>query len=128
MAIYIKGKKISATSGRPVEIIGIDTTDATAGESDILLGKTAYVNNIKITGISTFDSDTKDATATAKDIYVGQTAYINEQKVTGTMPDNGSATASIDGLTSTSVDIPAGYTSGGTVSLTSDIEDALAAI
>ncbi len=34
----------------------------------------------------------------------------------------------IDGLTSTQVEIPEGYTLGGTVSLTNDIEDALAAI
>ena len=49
-------------------------------------------------------------------------------KVTGTMPNNGSTSATIDGLTATTATIPAGYTSGGTVSLTSDIEDALAAI
>ena len=44
------------------------------------------------------------------------------------MPNNGGMTTTMDGLTVTSVSIPAGYTSGGTVSLTSDIEDALAAI
>ena len=48
--------------------------------------------------------------------------------IEGTMANNGSTSASIDGLTTTSVSIPAGYTTGGTVSLTSDIEDALAAI
>ena len=37
-------------------------------------------------------------------------------------------TKAIDGLTATSVDIPAGYTSGGSVNLTNDIEEALAAI
>ena len=42
--------------------------------------------------------------------------------------DNGTVNASIDGLTVTSYSIPAGYTSGGTVSLTNDIEQALAAI
>ena len=54
--------------------------------------------------------------------------YVKGVKVTGSMPNNGSTSATIDGLTSTSVTIPAGYTSGGTVSLTSDIEDALSAI
>ena len=49
-------------------------------------------------------------------------------KVTGTMPDNGSVAGTMDGLTTTSVTIPAGYTSGGAVSLTDDIEQALAAI
>ena len=44
------------------------------------------------------------------------------------MANNGALSLTIDGVTSTSVNIPAGYTSGGTVSLTSDIYDALAAI
>lgn len=58
------------------------------------------------------------------DIFVDSTGKVVE----GTMPNNGSTSASIDGMTTTSVSIPAGYTTGGTVSLTSDIEDALAAI
>ena len=44
------------------------------------------------------------------------------------MPNNGSVSNTIDGLTAISVAIPAGYTTGGTVSLTNDIETALAAI
>ena len=47
----------------------------------------------------------------------------------GTMVNNGAVVATIDGLTTTSYTIPAGYHSGtGTVSLTDDIETALAAI
>ena len=47
----------------------------------------------------------------------------------GTMVDNGAVNATIDGLTTTSYAIPAGKHSGsGTVSLTNDIENALAAI
>lgn len=48
--------------------------------------------------------------------------------VTGSMPNSGSAAGTIDGLTTTSITVPAGYTIGGTISLTSDIENALAAI
>ena len=48
--------------------------------------------------------------------------------VTGTMANNGAVSGTIDGLTTMSFTVPAGYTTGGTVSLTSDIEDALAAI
>jgi hypothetical protein len=56
--------------------------------------------------------------------FVSSTGVVTE----GTMANNGDVSASMDGLTQTSVTIPAGYTSGGTISLTSDIEDALAAI
>lgn len=71
---------------------------------------------------------TEDADAAAGDILLDKTAYVGGVKVTGTMVNNGDVSKTMDGLTTTSVDIPAGYTSGGTVSLTSDIEDALSAI
>ena len=72
--------------------------------------------------------DTTDADAVAADILIDKTVYINGVKVTGTMPNNGDITDTIDGLTITSKVIPSGYTSGGTISLTNDIETALAAI
>lgn len=49
-------------------------------------------------------------------------------QIEGTMTNNGSISGTIDGLTTTSYAISAGYTSGGSVSLTNDIETALAAI
>lgn len=71
---------------------------------------------------------TADANAVAANILDDKTAYVNGVKVTGTMPNNGAISKTIDGLSVTSATIPAGYTSGGTVSLTGDIEEALAAI
>ena len=72
--------------------------------------------------------DTTDGDATAAEILDGKFAYAKGVKVEGTMPNNGAIAATIDGLTTTSYAVPAGYTSGGTVSLTNDIETALAAI
>lgn len=71
---------------------------------------------------------TSDANATAQQILTGATAYVDGIKITGSMPNNGSVSKTIDGMTTASAVVPAGYTSGGTISLTSDIEDALAGI
>ncbi len=68
-------------------------------------------------------------TAAAAEILSGETAWVGGAKVTGSMTNNGAKALTIDGLTTTSVTIPAGYHNGsGKVSLTSDIEEALAAI
>lgn len=72
--------------------------------------------------------DTTDANALAGEILDGKSAYVAGVKVEGAMPNNGSVSAEIDGITTTSKVIPAGYTSGGTISLSDDIETALAAI
>lgn len=71
---------------------------------------------------------TTDADATAADILSGKSAYVNGLKVSGSMPNNGTVGGTIDGLTSMSLEIPAGYTTGGIFSLDSSIEEALAAI
>ncbi len=49
-------------------------------------------------------------------------------EVDGSMANNGAVSGTIDGLTATAYEVPSGYTPGGTVSLTGDIETALAAI
>ena len=72
--------------------------------------------------------DTSTGTAAAGDILTGKIAFVKGESVTGSMPNNGATNLTIDGMQATSVSVPAGYTTGGTVSLTSSIEEALAAI
>ncbi len=73
--------------------------------------------------------DVTGVTAGAEDVLIGNDIVSSTGAVvSGTMPNNGSVTDAIDGMTKMSVDIPAGYTTGGTISLTDDIEEALAAI
>lgn len=86
------------------------------------------LSQVTVAAIPSNYIDTSEGDATAPDILSGKIAFVGGLKVTGTMPDNGSVAGTMDGLTTTSVTIPAGYTSGGTVSLTDDIEQALAAI
>lgn len=73
--------------------------------------------------------DVSDVTLT-KDKALEGFIFVDKQGVeqVGSMKNNGAISETIDGLTKTSVTIPAGYTTGGTVSLTDDIENALAEI
>lgn len=73
--------------------------------------------------------DVTGVTAAAADVLDGKFIVLPDgTKVEGTMANNGDVSASMDGMTTTTVTIPAGYTTGGTISLTDDIEQALAAI
>ena len=68
--------------------------------------------------------DTASASAAAGDILSGKTAYGASGSISGSMSNNGSTGGTI-GTVAGTYTIPAGYTSGGTVSLT-NVSDCLA--
>ena len=117
-------------SGAGKVSVTVETKEVTPTKAaqEIVPSTGKLLSKVSVAAIPNNYVDTGDADAVAANILDSKTAYVNGAKVVGTMPNNGSVSASMDGLTTTSVTISAGYTSGGTVSLTSDIEDALAAI
>lgn len=115
--------------------ITLETKSATpsASSQDITPTSGKVLSKVTVAAIPAKYGDTTGDTATAADIVAGVKAHTisngSATQITGTMVDRGTVTATIDGLTTTSYTIQAGKHSGsGTVSLTSDIEDALSAI
>lgn len=88
------------------------------------------LSDVTVGAIPANYADTSIVTAGAADVLANKVIVdASGATVAGTMPNNGAVAATIDGLSVTSYTVPAGYHSGsGTVSLTSDIETALAAI
>lgn len=105
------------------------TATPTKSAQTIVPTKGKVLDRVTVAAIPDDYQDVTGVTATAADVLVGKKIVDAEGTVvTGTMADNGAINATIDGLTTTSYTIPAGKTSGGTISLTNDIEMALAAI
>lgn len=88
------------------------------------------LSGVTVAAIPDNYQDVSASTVTAPDVLTGKVFTAKDGTVTtGTMANNGAVAASFDGLTATSYTIPTGYHSGsGSVSLTGDIEAALAAL
>lgn len=118
-------------SGAGKVSVVLETKSATPAEAaqDITPTKGKVIGKVTVGAIPTKYKDVSGVTAGAGDVLDGKFIVdATGAKIEGTMANNGAISKTIDGLTQTSVQIPAGYTSGGTVSLTDDIENALAAI
>ena len=118
-------------SGSGKVSITVETKTATPSKSSQSITPTTgkVLSKVTVAAIPDAYQDVTGVTAAAANVLDGK-VFVDATgaEVEGTMANNGSASNSIDGLTTTSVSIPAGYTTGGTVSLTDDIETALAAI
>lgn len=114
--------------------IVLETKSATPTTSSQTITPTSgkVLSQVTVNAIPAKFGDTTGDTAVAANLLAGAKAHTivngTATQITGTMANNGAISGSIDGLTTTSYTIAAGYTSGGTVSLTDDIETALAAI
>ncbi len=87
------------------------------------------LSQVSVAAIPSDYQDVSNVDAAAADVLSGKTIVAADgTEIEGTMTNLGSVSATIDGLSATSTTIAAGYTSGGTISLTSDIETRLAAI
>jgi hypothetical protein len=118
-------------SGAGKVSVVLETKSATPAEAaqDITPTKGKVLGKVTVGAIPEKYKDVSGVTAGAADVLDGKFIVLADgSKVEGTMANNGAISKTIDGLTQTSVAIPAGYTSGGTVSMTDDIENALAAI
>lgn len=73
--------------------------------------------------------DISKVTATAPHVLLGDVFVgADGKEAEGTMPDNGEIALTIDPLTQSSVSVPEGYTSGGAVTMTDDLLNALKSI
>ena len=118
-------------SGAGKVSIALETKSTTPTEAaqDITPTKGKVLGKVTVGAIPAKYKDVSGVTAGAGDVLDGKFIVLADgSKVEGTMANNGAIAKTIDGLTQTSVEVPAGYTSGGTVSLTDAIETALAAI
>lgn len=125
---YTIPKGYHSGTGKVQIVLETKTVTPTKSVQDITPTAGKVLSKVTVAAIPDKYIDTSDADAVAANILADKTAYVKGAKVEGTMPNNGTTGGSIDGLTTTSYTIPSGYTSGGTVNLTSDIEEALAAI
>ena len=125
---YTIPKGYHSGTGKVQIVLETKTVTPTKSVQDITPTAGKVLSKVTVAAIPDNYTDTSDADAVAANILADKTAYVKGAKVEGTMPNNGATGGSIDGLTTTSYTIPSGYTSGGTVNLTSDIEEALAAI
>lgn len=119
--------------------VSLETKTVTPISTSVTITPTSgkLFSSVTVNPIPNNYMDVFDATVTAEDILENQVAYgLDDEKgdgrgkrIVGTMPNNGVVRLTIDGLTVTSVKIPYGHVAdNSTVSLTSDIYDALAAI
>lgn len=125
---YTIPKGFHSGTGKVQIVLETKTVTPTKEVQDITPSSGKVLSKVTVAAIPDKFKDTTGTDVTAADVLADKVFVNGAGTGTGSMPNNGDTSKTIDGISMTSVDIPAGYTSGGTVSLTGDIEEALAAI
>jgi hypothetical protein len=127
---YTIPKGFHSGTGTVKLVLETKTVTPTKSAQDVTPTAGKVLSKVTVAAIPDKYQDTSGVTTQAAnvldgDFFVDKTGELTE----GTMPNKGAVSATIDGLTTTSYTVPKGYHNGsGKVSLTSDIENALAAI
>ena len=118
-------------SGTGKVSVSLETKSATPTKSPQTISPSTgkLLSSVSVAAIPKAYQDVTGVTAVAADVLTGKVIVsATGEKITGSMANNGTISGTIDGMTATSYSVPAGYTSGGSVTLTNSIETALAAI
>lgn len=127
---YTIPKGYHSGTGKVQLVLETKTVTPTKSEQNITPTAGKVLSKVTVEAIPDKYQDVSGVTATAANVldgsyFVTKTGTLTE----GSMVNKGAISETIDGLTTTSYTVPAGYHNGsGKVSLTSDIENALAAI
>lgn len=127
---YTVPKGYHSGTGKVKLVLETKTVTPTKSAQDITPTAGKVLSKVTVEAIPDKYQDVSGVTATAANVldgsyFVTKTGTLTE----GSMVNKGAISETIDGLTTTSYTVPAGYHNGsGKVSLTNDIEDALAAI
>ena len=127
---YTIPKGYHSGSGKVQLVLETKTVTPTKSAQDITPTSGKVLSKVTVEAIPDKYQDVSGVTAVSANVLDG-TYFVDKTGalLEGSMPENGAVNASIDGMTTTSYTIPAGHHNGnGKVSLTNDIENALAAI
>lgn len=119
---YYEGGQVSIT-------VEETTATPTKWENVITPSDGSVLGKVTVYPIPDEYQEVSSVTAKAENVLVGDVFVdANGSRVEGTMPNNGALALTFDPLTQSAVEVPAGYTSGGSVTVTDDLLNALKSI
>lgn len=103
-------------SGKVTIVLEERSVTPTKSPQTITSASGKVLSKVNIAAIPDEYQDISGTTAVAAHVLDGD-KFVNASGVLdeGTMPDNGAVSGTVDGITTTEVDVPAGYTSGGKI-------------